>query len=107
MEDTVIKFGKRIKYLRKRRGLSAEAFAEYLGVSAATLRRYESGQTEPDAEIAARFSKLLGVSADDMLGEPPSEWVNLFPDGESMPKDKIEQMKANIMKGIGVNKYAE
>lgn len=100
MEDTVIKLGKRMKYLRKRRGLSAEVFAEYLGVSTATLRRYEAGQTEPDAEIAARLAKLLGVSADDLLGTPESEWVNLFPDGESMPKEKIDAIKAKLIKGL-------
>lgn len=100
MDDTVIKFGKRMKYLRKRRGMSAEAFAEYLGVSVSTLRRYESGQTEPDAEIAARLSRLLSVSSDDLLGEPPSEWVNLFPDGESLPKERIKQIKANFWKGL-------
>lgn len=98
--DAKIIFGKKLKYLRKRKGLSAEAFSEYLGVSPATIRRYESGQTEPDAEIAARVSKLFGISSDDLLGEPEPEWVNLFPDGEKMQKTDIDNMKSNFLKGL-------
>ncbi len=100
MDDTRTRLGKRMKYLRKRKGLSAEAFSEYLGVSPATLRRYESGQTEPDAEIAARLAKLFGVSADDLLGVPENEWVNLFPYGEVLSRAALERTKKDFLKEL-------
>lgn len=92
--------GSRMKYIRKARGYSVEYFAGYLGVSPATLRRYEAGETEPDAEIIARLTKLLGISADDFLGSPEAEWINMFPDGEKLPEDEIKKVKMNYLKEL-------
>ena len=40
-------FSERIKQLRQQRFLSQEAFAKELGVSFATVNRWESGKTKP------------------------------------------------------------
>lgn len=40
--------GKRLTYERKRLGLSQSAFAELIGVSFSSQRRYEDGRTSPD-----------------------------------------------------------
>ena len=47
--------------VRKRTGLSQDAFAKALGIPAATLRNWEQGRTPPDPAAQA----LLALVADD------------------------------------------
>ena len=41
------RLGEKIKEIRLKKGLSQEAFAKELGVSFATVNRWESGKTKP------------------------------------------------------------
>lgn len=53
--------GKRIAEERKRRGLSQSAFAELVGVSFSSQRRYEDGRSDPDT---AYIASLRGIDCD-------------------------------------------
>ncbi len=48
-------FCNRVKEVRKRLKLSQEEFAEQLGVSFATVNRWENGKTLPSKLALARF----------------------------------------------------
>ena len=50
----------RIKELRKRLGLTQEAFAEKLGISVNTVRRWEYGKTKP-SRMAQKLLKEIEV----------------------------------------------
>lgn len=60
--------GDRLKVLRQRLGLSQDNFATMVGASQRMIGRYESGESDPTAEVVARLARHLGVTADYLLG---------------------------------------
>ncbi len=65
-EDSV---GERLRHLRRRLGLSQEQLARRLGVSFATVNRWESGRTQISAKSLAALAELeAGVAADEAEG---------------------------------------
>lgn len=64
--DTI---GKKIREIRKERKISADSAASALGVSRATLYRYESGNIEKiPADVINKLCKLYGVKVCELLG---------------------------------------
>ena len=61
-------FGQRLKELRKAAGYSQTRLAEYLGISQQAVGKWETGRATPDPNTIATIARLLGVSADTMLG---------------------------------------
>lgn len=59
---------KRLRELRKRRGLTQVEVAEKLGIQQALLSTYERGQVRIHAVLVAAFADLFKVSADQLLG---------------------------------------
>lgn len=61
--------GKRIRDLRKHRGVSAETLAESINVSPATIYRYENGDIEkvPTSTLAA-IAEKLGTTPGYLMG---------------------------------------
>lgn len=59
--------GSRIKEVRERKGLTQKQVAEEVGITEATLSRYENDLREPKAEIVSKLAKTLGVSSDFLL----------------------------------------
>lgn len=60
--------GQRLKAIRESRGYSQEELAELVGVSTLQLYRYESGKNDATGEVISQFAKVLGVTADYLLG---------------------------------------
>lgn len=60
--------GERILNLRKKQNLSQKELAEKVGITEASLSRYENNLREPKAEIIAKISEILGCSTDYLLG---------------------------------------
>lgn len=58
---------KKVKELRKRKGLSQEDLAENSGLSLRTIQRIENGETEPTGETLKRISNALNVNAEDLI----------------------------------------
>ncbi len=65
----VVNIGDRILSLRKELNLSQKELAEKIGITEASLSRYENNLREPRAEIIARMSKFFGCSSDYLLGQ--------------------------------------
>ena len=84
--------GERMKQRRKEIGLSAEKVAERLGVSPATIYRYEKGDIEKvPVDIFAEFAKILQTTPAYLMGweEKPEPKKPTIPPGfEPMPKMK-------------------
>lgn len=60
-------FAEDIRVIRKKCFLSQEAFAKELGVSFATVNRWESGKTKPTYKtmrLIDEFCKINGISFD-------------------------------------------
>lgn len=51
-------FGEKVKQVREKLNLSQEELAKELGVSFATINRWEKGHTHPTYETLQRFEKF-------------------------------------------------
>ena len=60
--------GKRIKELRKKNDLTQEKLADFLGVTYKSVSKWECGITVPDLALIGPLTKILHVSADELLG---------------------------------------
>lgn len=60
--------GEKITNLRQELGLNQKQLAEKVGITEASLSRYENNLREPRAEIISRISEVLNCSTDYILG---------------------------------------
>lgn len=58
----------RLETLRARDGLSREAVARRMNISAMTIRNWERGDTEPTASQIKDLADIFGVTTDYLLG---------------------------------------
>ncbi len=65
MEETL---GKRISACRKKLGLTQDALAEKLGVTAQAVSKWENDQSCPDIAMLPKLSEVFGVTTDEILG---------------------------------------
>ena len=63
--DTI---GQRIKEYRRRCDLTQEKLADLLRISYQAVSKWETGVANPDITMIAPLTKILGVSADELLG---------------------------------------
>ena len=64
-----MKFGEKVKYVRKKLYLSQDMMAKQLGVAFATVNRWESGRCLPNygsQKAFAEFCKANGLDADTL-----------------------------------------
>ena len=71
--------GQKIKELRKKADMTQDRLAEMLGVTAQAVSKWEVGSASPDLSLIAPLCRLLGCSADELLGigtaaEYAAEW---------------------------------
>lgn len=69
-------FGKRLRHIRKERGMTQGEFAELLGTSKQILSRYEREDRSPRIEVVRKYAEALKVSADYLLGDEEAEAVS-------------------------------
>ena len=65
MEETL---GKRIVLHRKRLGLTQDALAELMGVTAQAVSKWENDQSCPDIGALPKLAEIFGISTDELLG---------------------------------------
>lgn len=81
--------GDRILGLRKELNLSQKELAENVGITEASLSRYENNLREPRAEIIIRLADALNCSTDYLLGKTDVKDDIPLPNGK-LYKDSIE-----------------
>ena len=69
--------GERIIFLREEREISQKELAKKIGITAASLSRYENNIYDPKGSIIYSIAKCLNTSADFLLGLTPN--YNLIP----------------------------
>lgn len=60
--------GERIVFLREKKGISQKELARKIGITAASLSRYENNMYDPKGSIIISLSRQLETSADYLLG---------------------------------------
>lgn len=61
-------FGKRLRAIRKERGLTQKQLAEKIGSTERGVRRYEAGDIKPGLEVILSILDNINVSANYLLG---------------------------------------
>ena len=61
-------FGKRVKELRQKAGLTQQQLAERILVSKAAISNYELYERNPSPEILIKLARVFHVSTDYLLG---------------------------------------
>ncbi len=68
-----IKIGEKIKQLRKKNDVTQDRLAEYLGVTAQAVSRWESESCYPDLEILPSLASFFNITIDELLCYDKSE----------------------------------
>ena len=58
-----------LRHLRKRARLTQIELAEKIGVSIATLRRWEAGETTPNGTRIIELANMLGAAPDEIVAD--------------------------------------
>lgn len=64
-------FAQNLSRIRRQQGLTQQALAEKLNLTAQAVSKWETGQSLPDLEQLVCLADLLSVSADTLLGHTP------------------------------------
>ena len=65
-----------LRHHRKNAGLTQIELADKLGVSIATLRRWESGETAPTGTRIIEIANMLHISPDEIITDTDNHAVN-------------------------------
>ena len=67
--------GKRIRRLRRARGLTQQALADATGglVTKQSISKYERGKSQPSPGVLRKLAEVFGVKTADLFREPPAE----------------------------------
>ena len=61
---------------RHKRGITQEQLAAFLGVSKASVSKWETGATYPDITLLPRLASYFHISIDELIGYQPS-WLRM------------------------------
>ncbi|MEF2837747.1 MAG: helix-turn-helix transcriptional regulator [Oscillospiraceae bacterium] len=93
MEETL---GKRISARRKALGLTQDALAEQLGITAQAVSKWENGQSCPDITMLPRLAEIFRCTTDELLGLAPKEIPVIETAAPEEPKQEPEPVKSAI-----------
>jgi transcriptional regulator with XRE-family HTH domain len=71
MNNTTIRFGKRLAAIRKSRGLSQRDLAAKVGISNRMIAYYEAQNGNPPIPKLTVLANALSVTTDELLGNKP------------------------------------
>jgi transcriptional regulator with XRE-family HTH domain len=82
----------RLIKLRKEKGLTQLAMAETLGIHVNSLKKYESGQTQPSLDVLKKIATALHISSDFLLFEEHERGPN---DDLSLQFEAIRELSSD------------
>ncbi|MED1201984.1 helix-turn-helix domain-containing protein [Heyndrickxia acidicola] len=109
-------FGKRLRELRKKKGLTMKEFGNKFSLAESTISGYENGIRKPDIELVDKFADFFEVSSDYLLGrtDSPNPTINSSILNQKDEKDiakRMEKIKQDLEEansdGDGLNFYGE
>ena len=102
-KDIAMEMGREIRRLRAARGLTQEALASALNVTAQTVSKWECGTSVPDVQMLPEIAVFFGITIDQLFAMTPEQQLErienriydhgLFDEAE---KRQIEQQLAAI-----------
>lgn len=73
----------RLRLAREQRGISQRDLGKAMGVSAATISRYETGERKLTVEVAKRIASVLDEDWVNLFDPPGQNLIARIPGGES------------------------
>lgn len=67
----VLRIGENISNLRKRKGINQETLANFLGVTKASISKWENNLSYPDVLLIPQIANYFDVSIDQLMGYQP------------------------------------
>ena len=64
----ILNFASRILKLRLEKGVTQEDLANFVGITKASVSKWENAISMPDISLLPRIATYFGVSIDDLLG---------------------------------------
>ena len=90
-------FGEKIKLYRENKKMTQNQVADILGVSSATISKYESGALEPNIESLKRLAELFEISIDELLNDEEKKFdiskINVL---DILREQKEMKLKGNL-----------
>ena len=81
--------GDRIKYHRKRLGMTQEQLAQRIGVSTQAVSKWENNLSCPDISVLPELAEIFDISVDELLGKDTASGT--APVKEAEPVDEEEE----------------
>ncbi len=89
--------GDKIKLYRENKKMTQNEVADILGVSSATISKYESGTLEPNIESLKRLAELFEISVDELLNDEEDKFdiskINVL---DILREQKEMKLKGNL-----------
>lgn len=70
-------FGKKLKELRKKKGLTQQELGNIINCTHTAINYYENGRRQPDATTLCKLADFFGVSVDYLLGRESDKALSL------------------------------
>ena len=99
VSENTSSFGKTLKALRKKSGLTQEELADKINVTTKTLQRWEYGYSLPNAEYVKKLAEALQVNEQQLFRDEasgPSGWVLTIRVADSFAGEVIDVTKSLI-----------
>ncbi|WP_274649088.1 helix-turn-helix domain-containing protein [Paenibacillus humicola] len=90
--------GKRLRELRKLRGMTQEQLASYLKTAKSTISQYENNINEPDLRTLIRIADLFEVTIDGLVGREPVYPASKDRSGAGLFKEELTENESNYLK---------
>lgn len=91
-----LRVGKNIIAFRKAKGITQDELAKYIGVSKASVSKWETGQSYPDITFLPLLATYFNVSVDELLGYSPQ-----------LTKKEIYRLYEQLSEKFATNDYEE
>ncbi|MEG0855451.1 MAG: helix-turn-helix transcriptional regulator [Terrisporobacter sp.] len=89
-----INFSKNLLGLRKKRKITQEELANYLGITKAAVSKWELGQSYPDITLLPIIASYFDISIDILIGYEPI-----------MDKDEVRKIYTQLIEEFSVNDF--
>lgn len=87
-----------IRYLRKQKGLTQDAFANEIGVTRSVIGAYEEGRAEPKIKTMQVMADYFGISVDQLIGVDLAEAAaSHIRGGESGDKPDLSGKRLRVL----------
>jgi len=91
-----INIAKVVTVKRKEKGITQDALAEYIGVTKASVSKWETGQSYPDITILPKLATYFNITIDELIGYLPQ-----------MDKEEIKKTYQGLADDFGRSPFDE